>query len=124
MREQDFGGARDHGYVAYDRTGAEVGAALVRVEDPRHAHVVTIRATGSREAGALAAALGSAARDAGVHRLAASAVLGSPFARALQHAGFVARHEPWTIVGRGFTDAGRAAVQAVESSDLEHVDLD
>lgn len=124
MRITNFGAAVDLGFVVRDEGGAELGAAIVHGGTDGHADVVTLRCSTQAAAASSAVAIARATRALHYRRLHASAVVGSPYARALTRGGFVRRNEPCAIVGVGFTDAGRAAVQALGTSDLEHVDFD
>ena len=125
MRYEAFGGPSYLGFVISDPRGDELGAAIVRREPGSvSAGLVTLRCAAAAHLIGAAATLGASLREIGVHRLDALAVVGSTLARSLGRVGFIARNEPWSIVGLGFTDAARAALAAMGDSDLERVDLD
>jgi len=124
MRIEQFGQAAVLGFIVWNARGTAMGAALVLCGAEGHADVITLRCASAAALGGASVAIARATRELNYRRLHASAVVGSPFARALTRGGFVRRHEAWAIVGTGFTDAGRAAVHALGTSDLEHVDFD
>ena len=125
MRFDGFGGGDDLGFILRDSRGEEVGAALVRLDrSDASAGLLTLRCTRSEHVQAAVSALSLALRARGARRLNALAIVGSRFARGLVRGGFVPRPETCVIVGIGFTDAARAAVEAVRDSDIERVDLD
>ena len=125
MRYDAFGGPDDLGFMFTDAREGEIGAAIVRRDTGVcTAGLVTLRCAAAARLPGAAAALGASLHSLGVHRLNALAVVGSTFARSLTRAGFIARNEPWAIVGLGFTDTARAALAAMGDSDLERVDLD
>lgn len=124
MRMRNFGAPSDLGFIVRDGRGAEVAAALVHGDSEGHADLITLRCADAAALAGAAVAIARAMRALRFRRLHASAVAGSPFARALTRGGFLRRHDPCPIFGLGFTDAGRAVVQALGTSDLERVDLD
>lgn len=125
MREGPFDPALDLGFRLVDGSGAQVGAALVRLAPPpEDSRVVTLRCRTELQCSAAIAAIGAVLRRRGVRRMNASALMNTGFARALVRGGCFERREPWSIAAIGFSDLGTAAVAGIGQSDLEKIDLD
>ena len=125
LRLAGFGGEDDRGFLIRDSTGALVGAALLRLDrEARLARLVSIRCSSFRIAAAALVRIGQQARALGVARVTSNVLVQSPRARALGMAGFLERPETTPLAAQAFTDAGREALAAIGTSDLEDIDLD
>jgi hypothetical protein len=126
MRYGDLQGPNTLGFAIYGPGGRQVGGALVRANQDKggNSDLITLRCLQLEDAPGAAAALGAAVRREGILRLNAMLLAGTPWAAALVRGGFVQRPEPWTVVGAGYTDRGRAVIEGLASSDLEKIDVD
>jgi hypothetical protein len=125
IRQENFGVGQDLGIRLTDKSGAVVGAAIVRMPPaPAPSTLTTLRCTGLDRVAGSVTAVGALLRDLGVKRLQGGALMNTPFAKELQRGGFLLRKEPWAVVSAGFTDQGRTAAAGLATSDLEVIDLD
>ena len=126
MRYGNQDGPDTIGFAVYGPDGRQVGASVMRVnlEGDGNGDVITLRCLAMEHVPGIAAALGSAARHAGVRRVNLTVLAGTPYAAALVRGGFIQRTEPWSVVGVGCTDRGRAVIAGLAFSDLEKIDVD
>lgn len=126
MRLGPLEGERFIGIRLTDAVDGEVGAALAHREsdDPTEWDLVTLRCLRIEHVPGAVAAVGQLMRRHGARRLSLSALQSTPYAAALVRGGSIQRHEPWAIVGAGYTDAGKSVIAGMAESDLEKIDVD